>query len=338
MPIFKGLLADVDPSTCDAAPPEEIVERHQPTVEVISVDAPVQRRVQLSNQDKVFWPREGITKGDLLEYYEGISEVILPHLADRPIMLVRYPDGIEGKSFYQWNTPAGTPDWVNTLELRHEERDGKKVATFLVGDVDSLLYVINLGCIPIHVLACRRGSLEFCDFLTIDFDLGEQPLREAVLLALGLQELLEEVGLEGYPKTSGQSGLHVLIPMGPKIPFAVAKALVELLGRLLQVRFPETSTMERRISERGGRVYIDTGQTGRSRTIVAPYSVRAHPGATVSTPLTWDEVHLALKPETFTLFTVVDRAKRIGDPMHGLLQAQPRVLAAVEKLERWVKR
>ena len=186
-------------------------------------------------------------------------------------------------------------------------------------------------------MASRKGSLDCCDFLTIDFDLGEQPFREAVSLALGLQALLEEVGLEGYPKTSGQSGLHVLIPMGPKIPFGVAKALVELIGRLLQMRFAETSTMERRISERGGRVYIDTGQTGRSRTIVAPYSVRAHPGATVSTPLSWDEVHLALKPEVFTLFTVVERAKRIGDPMHELLHARPRVLAAVEKLERWVK-
>lgn len=337
MPIFKDLLRDVEPASCDDAPPEELVELQRPQVEVVA-EAPAPRRVQLTNRDKVFWPREGITKGDMLDYYAGISDVLLPHLADRPIMLVRYPDGIEGKNFYQWNTPKGTPSWVRTLSLKHEERDGKDVTTFLVDDVDALLHVINLGCIPIHVLASRKESLQCCDFLTIDFDLGDQPFREAVLMALGLKDLLEEVGLEGYPKTSGQSGLHVLIPMGPGIPFAIAKALVELLGRLLQTRFPETSTMERRISERGGRAYIDTGQTGRSRTIVAPYSVRAHPGATVSTPLSWDEVHLALKPEVFTLFTVVERAQQIGDPMLGLLSARPNVLGAVQQLEHWVKR
>jgi bifunctional non-homologous end joining protein LigD len=224
------------------------------------------------------------------------------------------------------------------LPLRDVEQDGKDVTTFLVDDVDSLLHIINLGCIPIHVLACRRSSRECCDFLTVDFDIGEQPFKQAVLLALSLRELLGELGLAGFPKTSGQSGLHVMIPLGPGIPFAAAKAMVELIGRLLQLRHPEISTMERRISGRGGRVYIDTGQTGRSRTIVAPYSVRAHPGATVSTPLLWEEVHLALKPEELTMFTVPLRISQRGDAMAGVLHATPDVGGAITKLERMLPR
>lgn len=294
-------------------------------------------RVQLKNQDKVFWPEEGYTKGDLLNYYELIADVLLPHLANRPVMLVRHPDGVTGKSFYQWNTPKGTPSWIQTLQLRDEERDGKDVTTFLIDDVDSLLHIINLGCIPIHVLACDKETREHCDFLTIDFDIGSQPFKEAVLLALSLKDLLDELGLVGFPKTSGQSGLHVMIPLGPGVPFTVAKVMVELVGRLLQLRHPETSTMERRISGRGDRVYIDTGQTGRSRTIVAPYSVRAHRGATVSAPLLWEEVHLALKPEELTMFTLPLRVSEKGDPMAGLLTAAPDVVTAVASMERMLK-
>jgi bifunctional non-homologous end joining protein LigD len=191
---------------------------------------------------------------------------------------------------------------------------------------------VNLGCIPLHVLASRQQHLEHCDFLTIDFDLGEQPLHQGVKLALSLRELLDELELMGFPKTSGQSGLHVLIPLGPGISFDTAKALVELIGRLLQLRHPDISTMERRVSERRGRVYIDTGQTGRSRTIVAPYSVRAYPGASVSTPLQWEEVHMALDPRQLTMFSVPARVVERGDPMEVLLRSRPDIARAVARL------
>jgi bifunctional non-homologous end joining protein LigD len=300
-------------------------------------DPLVRRRVVLTNLDKVFWPDEGFTKGQLLQYYEAIAPWLLPHLEQRPVMLVRYPDGVAGKSFYQWNVPAGTPDWVRTLTLREEEKDGKDVVTFLVDSVDSLLHIINLGCIPIHVLAARMPHVEFCDFLTIDFDLGDHPFSLAVRMALELRQLLTDVGLVGYPKTSGQSGLHVLIPLGPRAPFPMAKGLVELLGRLLQRRFPDEATMERRINKRSARAYIDTGQTGRSRTIVGPYSVRAHPGARVSTPLHWDEVHLALRPDRYTMFTVPELLTERGDPLAGWLDAGPDLVSVLGKLERWVR-
>jgi bifunctional non-homologous end joining protein LigD len=340
MAVFDGF-STMPPRACAAAPEEERLTAALATSEATPVLSATPTVIlttpSLSNLDKVFWPEEGYTKGDLLAYYEQIAPVLLPHLRDRPIMLVRYPDGIEGKSFYQWNVPKGTPEWLDTLDLRNEEQDGKNVTTFLVHDVDSLLHVINLGCIPIHVLAARKQTLDQCDFLTVDFDLGDQPFTEAVRLALSLKELLDELGLFGYPKTSGQEGLHVFIPLGPRIPFPVAKGLVELLGRLLQLRHPETSTMQRRVGERSGRAYIDTGQTGRSRTIVAPYSVRAHRGGTVSTPLFWEEVHLALRPEAWTMFTVPERAQSKGDPWAQLLEVRPNVLGAVTQLEKMLK-
>lgn len=339
MAVFDGF-SSTPKTACVAAPEDERLEVAFETNEAPPLTASrisVQASPSLSNLDKVFWPEEGYTKGDLLRYYEQIAPALLPHLRDRPIMLVRYPDGIEGKSFYQWNVPKGTPEWLETLELRNEEQDGKNVTTFLVHDVESLLHVINLGCIPIHVLAARKTALEQCDFLTIDFDLGDQPFAEAVRLALTLRELLDELGLVGYPKTSGQEGLHVFIPLGPGVPFPAAKGLVELLGRLLQLRHPETSTMQRRVGERSGRAYIDTGQTGRSRTIVAPYSVRAHRGGTVSTPLYWEEVHLALRPDVWTMFTVPKRVQEQGDPWEHLLEARPNVGAALAALEKMLK-
>ena len=369
MAVFLGKRPDMTPTDCRAAPKEELEARvlestshdgdgpHSPELAPSSQPSRDQartspisdnkrgsgaaqasrRRVVLSNQHKVFWPQEGYTKGDLLTYYEAIAPVLLPQLENRPVMLVRYPDGVEGKSFYQWNVPPGTPRWVRTLALRDEEKDGKSVTTFLVDSVDSLLHIVNLGCIPIHVLAARASSLDECDFLTIDFDLGEQPFSVAVRMALELRQMLTDVGLEGYPKTSGQSGLHVLIPMGRGVPFAAAKSLVELLGRLLQVRFSEQATMERRVSMRGGRAYIDTGQTGRSRTIVAPYSVRAHPGARVSTPLFWDEVHLALRPERYTMFTVPDLVEARGCALGAWLDRDVNLNGVIERLARWIQ-
>ena len=191
--------------------------------------------------------------------------------------------------------------------------------------------------IPLHVLASRTGSPESCDFLTIDLDVGERALRDAVELARTLHEILEDIGLPSYAKTSGQKGLHVLVPLGPGVTFEAAQQLGELLGRLVVGRHPETSTMERIKKKRGGRVYVDTGQIGRSRTIVAPYSVRAHAGATVSMPVTWGEVGFALDPRRYTMASVPELLAERGDPMRGLLEDTPDVPAAVARLGELIK-
>jgi bifunctional non-homologous end joining protein LigD len=325
--------ADADPRGCDAGPQQERVEQALKRADRAHAAAPasVAGRVRLTNQQKVFWPDEGYTKGELCNYYGAVADTLLRYLRGRPVLMVRYPDGITGKHFFQWNLPAGTPDWVRAFPVRSEEHGDREVMSILVEDRDTLLYMANLGCIPLHILSSRAEDLERCDFLTIDFDIGDAPLSHAIELARALHELLDAIGLSGYPKTSGQSGLHVLVALGG-VPFAAAKALAELLGRILHARHPQISTMERMRSKRPNAVYIDTGQTGRSRAIVAPYSVRAIAGARVSTPLYWDEVGFNLDPAAFTMFTVPERIARYGDPMAELLDERPDVSAAVQAL------
>jgi bifunctional non-homologous end joining protein LigD len=208
----------------------------------------------------------------------------------------------------------------------------REKVVFIVDDAEALRYIPQLGCIALHVLACREATREEADFLTIDFDIGDQPLANAVELALSLNEILESAGLRGYPKTSGQKGLHVLVPLGPGVSFDTAVLMAELLGRLVTDRHPRIATMERIKEKRGPRVYVDTGQTGQSRSIVAPYSVRAWPGATVSTPLDWDELHSALDPKRFTIMTVPARLAELPDPLADLLEQRPDIASAVGTL------
>jgi len=321
----------------DDAPPDETSSGDTDSSENAPRQGSRASRVTVSNPKKIFWPNDKLTKKDLCDYYMAVADAVLPHLRDRPVVLVRYPDGIAGKNFYQWNVPQGTPSWVKTITIARDEDGGSRVTCFLVNDADTLLYIANLGCIPIHVLAARSATIEMCDFITFDFDIGSSPIAHAVEMALSLRRLLGELGLVGYPKTSGQSGLHVLVPMGPGVMFATAKALVELIGRLIERMHFKIGTMERRIKERGQRVYIDTGQTGRSRTIVAPYSVRAHEGATVSTPLDWDEVNATLTPTRWSMLSVPARIEERGDPMRHLLDERPDVARAVTRLEAMVK-
>jgi bifunctional non-homologous end joining protein LigD len=351
-PVFLALRPDMSPEQCRAAPPDEVVESISDAEEPVPVPVPVPMtsdaapvgpaapRISITNRNKVFWPDDGFTKGDLCDYYAAVADRMLPFLDDRPVVLVRYPDGIAGKSFYQWNVPAGTPGWIRTLELpdRHDPQGEGGKHVFLLDSIDALLYIANLGCIPLHVLAARERSLDDCDFLTIDFDIGERPFRDAVVLALDLKELLDSLDLVSFPKTSGQKGLHVLVPLGQGIGFDAAKLLVELLGRIITDKHPDLATMERRVNKRGRRVFVDIGQTGPSRTIVAPYSVRAVPGATVSTPLFWQEVHAALDPRRFTIMTVPTRLTELGDPLQGFDQARPNIGKAVSLLDAQLRR
>jgi bifunctional non-homologous end joining protein LigD len=314
-PVYLGMRNDVAPEEVVLAPkPDDATMLDDLGAAEAGADRVV-GKARLTNQSKVFWPDDGITKGDLCDYYEAVAPVLLPHLRDRPVTLVRFPDGIEGKSFFQWRIPKGAPPWLQSLRLRSEEEDGKEVNTILVNDLSSLMYVANLGCIPLHIIASRAGALDTCDFLTLDLDVELASLETAIPIALTIRNVLEEVGLTGFPKTSGKTGLHVLVPLGDGLPFEVAKQLLELIARIVLQRHPEHATMERRKDKRGARVLLDVGQTGRHRTIVAPYSVREVPGAPVSTPLSWDEVSLSLDPSSFNLFTVAERVLSLGDPM-----------------------
>jgi len=344
-PVYLGLALGIDPTTCRAAPHDEdhVVGAAAPEAQGAE-EAPQPTNdgivVKVTNRAKVFWPEEGYTKGDLVDYYTAVAPALLPYLDDRPVMLVRYPDGIHGKSFYQWNVPHGMPPWVKSVVLgKHvsspEESDHKK-HVFLVDRAESLVYLANLACIPIHILASRVASPGLADFLTIDFDVKLLDLRAAIAQAVTLRGILDDVGLAGYPKTSGQSGLHVFVSLGAAISPSAARTLADLLGRLIVERHPDTATMERVVQKRGKKVYVDTGQTGPSRTIVAPYSVRATLGARVSTPLTWAEVVPDLDPAAFTIRTVPARLEAVGDPMAGMLRDKPDITAVMARLAKLV--
>ncbi len=287
--------------------------------------------VRVTNGDKVFFPGEGIAKGDVVAYYREIAPFMLPFLRDRPLVLTRYPDGILGKSFFQKDAPAWRPEWIRTVRIRNdEERD---LDHFLVDDADGLAWIANLGTIPIHVLASRAPGLDRPDWCVLDLDPKEAPFAHVVRIARALHALLGEMGLPSHAKTTGQKGMHVLVPLGRQLTHAQSRSLAELLARALEEELPDIATTARSVGARGGRVYLDWLQNGRGKTIAAPYAVRPRPGAPVSTPLRWSEVDEGLDPAGFTIRTVPERARRLGaDPLLPVLTEEPALLAALERL------
>ena len=290
------------------------------------------RAVEVSNADKVFFPADGITKGELVAYHRTIAPFMLPFLKDRPIVLTRYPDGIDGKSFFQKDAPPWRPGWLRTVRVRAEE-SGRDLEHFLVDDADGLAWLINLGTIPIHVFASRAGALERPDWCVVDLDPKEAPFAHVVRIAKALRTLCEALGLPSYPKTTGQKGLHVLLPLGGQLSQPQARTLGELLARAVEAALPDIATTARAVPARGGRVYLDFLQNGQGKTIAAPYTVRPRPGAPVSTPLRWSEVGARLDPARFTIRTVPARAEKLGaDPLRPVLTDRPDLVRALERL------
>jgi bifunctional non-homologous end joining protein LigD len=289
------------------------------------------RRVTVSNPEKVYFPEDALTKGDLVAYYREIAPDMLPWLADRPVVLTRFPDGIHGKSFFQKDAPEWRPAWMRTATLRSDE--GRGLEHFLVDDADGLAWIANLGAIPIHVVASRAPSLDRPDWCVVDLDPKEAPFAHVVRLALALRDLCDRLGLPCYPKTTGQKGLHVLVPLGGQLDHDQARTLGELLARVVERAHPDLATTARAIGARGGRVYLDYLQNGFGKTIVAPYAVRPRPGAPVSTPLRWSEVNGRLEPARFTIRTVPARARRLrADPALPVLRDVPDLARALARL------
>ncbi len=306
----------------------------------LEIDAPI-RELRLTRLHKVFWPAEGstpaITKGDLIEYYRAVSPVLLPYLKDRPTVLTRFPDGITGEMFYQKDMPAWIPPWLRTTTL-WSEHSQREIHYVLIDDADGLAFVANLASIPIHCWASRSTNLEKPDWTIVDLDPKNAPREHVVPLALAIHALCDDVKLPNYVKTSGQSGLHVLIPLGGQCTFDQARTLAYLIGLLIEKQFPTMATTLRNPAARGGRVYLDWGQNAHGQLLVAPYSVRPIAGAPVSMPLTWDEVVPDLDPRQFNVRTAMDRiAAWPGDPCIKVLDERPDLAAALTELDRYAK-
>jgi bifunctional non-homologous end joining protein LigD len=287
--------------------------------------------VVVSNAGKVYFPEDDLTKGDLVAYYREIASFMLPWLADRPIVLTRFPDGIHGKSFFQKDAPEWRPSWMRTVTIRNE--DGRDLDHFLVDDAEGLAWIANLGAIPIHVVASRAGALDRPDWCVVDLDPKEAPFAHVVRLALALRALCDRLGLPSFPKTTGQKGMHVLVPLGGQLTHEQARTLGELLARVVERAHPDVATTARAVGARGGRVYLDYLQNGAGKTIAAPYTVRPRPGAPVSVPLRWSEVNGRLDPARFTIRTAPARARRLEvDPALPVLSGSPDLARALGRL------
>jgi bifunctional non-homologous end joining protein LigD len=334
-PAFLGLRDDKAPAECRRERPEDAAAR---SAAGPARERPVPRQrasppeVKITNAGKVFWPDEAYTKGDLIAYYDTVAPFLLPYLRDRPLVLTRYPDGITGKSFFQKDAPDFIPDWVRTERIysRDTERD---IDYFVVNDVPTLRYVANLGTIPLHLWSSRVGSLDRPDWLVLDLDPKGAPFTDVVKAARGLHRILDELELPSYAKTSGATGLHILIPLGARYSHEEARNFGAILASLGAEAHPEVSTVARPIRARGGKVYIDFLQNGHGRTIVAPFSVRPLPAAPVSCPLRWEEVTARLDPTRFTIRTAPARFEKLGDPMAKLLAGGIDMAAALSRME-----
>ena len=305
------------------------------------------RRLSLSNLDKVLWPRDGYTKGDLIDYYRGVAEVILPYLKDRPLTLQRFPDGIDGPSFFEKHLPKGVPDWVDRVTTSAAE-GGKRVTYVVCNEEATLVYAANLASIPLHAWTSRVATLDEPDFVFFDVDPGERcTLRTLASVTLGIRDALTEIGLQALVKTSGGMGLHVFVPLSAGYSYESAKLFAELLARHVAAGREETVTLQRAIGKRRPEaVYLDFVQVGRGKTYVVPYCVRARDGAPVSTPLEWNEVEAfarkrgAIVPSDefgkFTIRTTPRRLKQLGDLWGGKAWKKQRLEPAIARAQkRW---
>jgi bifunctional non-homologous end joining protein LigD len=287
--------------------------------------------LRVTSLDKVYFPRDRVTKGDLMRYYAQVAPVLMPILADRPLALKRYPEGIEGHSFFQQNAtkyPAGV-----RVEKIHTET-GVIAPRFIGGDLRTLLYLVQLGTISVHAWQSRVGSLDDADYSTIDLDPSDGvPFGRVVELARVLGDRIRAEGRSAALKTSGSRGIHIAIPLPPGTDFAASARLAEQFAAGVVAEHPRLATLERRIEDRPrGTIYLDVQQNARGKSVVSAYSVRARKGATVSAPIRWPELTGSLRLERFTVRTMPRRLARVGDLWEDALRAGNRDRAIATEL------
>jgi len=310
------------------------VTRARPIQDVVKKG---KRELKLSNLDKLFWPDEGITKGDLLEYYQAVSDVLVPHLKDRPFTMRRYPDGAYGKAFFQKDAPSHMPEWIPRhralVSTRDKARTKKWVEFPVVSDELAVLWMVNMGCIDMNTWYSRIDKPDRPDFVLFDLDpTPDVPWSQTIEVALILKSLLDALGLESFPKTSGGKGFHVLVPVDRRSTFEDTRRFAEIIAGALARTHRGLVTTEWTKSKRRG-VLIDANQNGEGKTIASVYSVRPRAGAPVSTPLRWDEVKEGLDPEAFTMDAVLARVQRFGDLYESVLTTKQRLEPALRMLE-----
>ncbi len=342
-PSFQRVRDDKPPGEC------RLEGRRADLPEPAKVRDDQSRVVALTNQDKLLYPpfdpeaqgsertgaapaHEGITKGEMIAWYEAAAEWMLPWLRNRCLVLTRYPDGISGTSFYQKNAPDWAPDWIRT-ETVYSEGSERDLDYFVVDDLPSLRYVANSAALLLHIWSSRVDTLALPDWCILDLDPKEAPFEHVIEIALLIREIADSIDLPAFVKTSGSSGLHILLPLGGQLTWEQSRQLAQLVATIVAHERSDIATIERSPSRRDGKVYVDFLQNGWGKLLVAPYSTRPVPEASVSMPLHWDEVGAGLGPRDFTIRTGLQRLRRWdADPALGVLDARPDILKILERL------
>jgi bifunctional non-homologous end joining protein LigD len=327
-PVFMGLRPDIEPADCVRESDTEAPAR-PPLLDPTAKEATKTidgHALKFTNLDKIFYPKDGYRKRDLLNYYDAVAPLLLPYLKDRPLSLKRYPNGIDKPYFFQKQVAPSFPKWLRTAVAQ-------KIRYVVGEDRATLLYVVNLGCIDHNPWMSRIGSLAHPDYLLIDLDPQECSYDKIVEAALWVRARLDKVELESYPKTTGGDGMHVFVPLEPRYTYEQVRSFAEALATLGAAERPDLFTTPRTVARREkGKVYFDWQQIAEGKTIAAPYVLRAYPGAPVATPLAWREVTPRLHPEQFHIGNALARFDRVGDLFEGVLKRPQRLEKAVEKL------
>lgn len=310
-----------------AAPKKEEAESER----VVTLN---RQQVTLTNQQKIYWPGERITKGQLIDYYFSVAEYLLPHLKDRPLSLHRFPNGINGMSFYQKDLDVKTiPSWLKTFPV-HSPSANKMVDYLVCDNEATLAYMINLGCIEVNPWLSRTAKPDNPDFIVIDLDPGDIDFKHVVETANMVHSVLDSYGIQSFCKTSGSRGLHIFIPTGAKHPYETCRLFAEFIAGKVHEQLPDTTSVTRAKSSRKKKIYIDFLQNSKGQTVASTYSVRPKPGATVSTPLHWEEVNDKLKVSNFHIGNTVSRIKAEGELWANIIKVKNNLAAVVKNAEK----
>jgi len=297
--------------------------------QIVQVD---RHRIELTRPTKVLFPVEGITKGDLIDYYRRMAPRILPHMRGRPLAMERYPDGIEQPSFFHKAVPSYYPDWIKTVTVK---KAGGTVTHVVCDDKATLVFLANQACITPHIWLSRVDKLHYPDQMVFDLDPSGDDFGLVQSTAQDLSRLLDVLGLPAYVKTTGSKGLHVVVPLKREGDFDSVRAFARRLAAVVVDDDPEHRTLEQRTNKRHGRVFVDTNRNAYAQTIAPAYAVRARPHAPVSVPLDWSELNNKdLRPDGVTIRTVFERVEKFGDPWHEYRRAAASLRSAYRRLEK----
>lgn len=361
-PVFLALREDKDPKNvgrevADHIVPEEteIPRKAEKTKRTVSDKKPVKKenkpvkeskeptskkqkmgydteKVEITHPEKVFWPDLGITKGDVIDYYDRMAEYILPYIQDRPQSLRRTPDGIKSEGFFQKNVAGMVPDWIKTRKIKSKST-GESIEYLICNDKDTLIYMANWGCIEINPWSSRIGTINNPDYIIFDLDPNKVGMKELVTTAKKVKEILDSLSIKGYLKTSGGKGLHVFIPVQNKYTYDQTRDFSQIISQAVNNALPDITSLERMPKKREGKVYLDFLQNGKGKTMACAYSLRPRAGATASTPLEWDELDENFDVKNYTIKTLPERVKEKGDLWKGFFDDAADLKAILNKLQ-----